>query len=105
MFIVRMVRIRNAAVYGVPDKASCVMNVLLTGRLLGTPTKDTWPQFTSMPFYRNTFPQWTLISTQRVMPNLSAEGVDFVEVSSKLGICFRVVGIKVSVLFAEYSHV
>ena len=57
----------------------CPFSVL---SLLGTPTTATWPEFTSLPNYRNTFPQWPKMRLARVVPRLSreSEGVDFLEV-------------------------
>lgn len=48
-------------------------------RLLGTPNSQTWPEFSSLPHYRNSFPQWTKLSLSTVLPGLPAEGVDFIE--------------------------
>jgi serine/threonine protein kinase len=45
-------------------------------KILGTPDKDSWPEITSMPHYKDTFPKWSAKKLQDVLPNLDTNGID-----------------------------
>ncbi|KAJ1654398.1 Cyclin-dependent kinase catalytic subunit [Dispira simplex] len=45
-------------------------------RMLGTPTEETWPGFTSLPDYKPSFPSWSPESLAKHIPKLDANGID-----------------------------
>eukprot|EP00607_Mallomonas_marina_P009976 CAMPEP_0182420872 /NCGR_PEP_ID=MMETSP1167-20130531/5961_1 /TAXON_ID=2988 /ORGANISM="Mallomonas Sp, Strain CCMP3275" /LENGTH=365 /DNA_ID=CAMNT_0024597393 /DNA_START=149 /DNA_END=1246 /DNA_ORIENTATION=- len=47
-------------------------------RMLGTPTEKEWPSLYEMPYWRNSFPEWTPISWSTLVPSLSFLGLDFI---------------------------
>lgn len=45
-------------------------------RILGTPTKETWPGVASLPDYKSTFPKWPPVDLATVVPTLEPAGID-----------------------------
>ncbi|AQK60779.1 hypothetical protein ZEAMMB73_Zm00001d053930 [Zea mays] len=45
-------------------------------RILGTPTKETWPGVASLPDYKSTFPKWPPVDLATVVPTLEPSGID-----------------------------
>nr|CAB3229345.1 cyclin-dependent kinase 1-like [Phallusia mammillata] len=48
-------------------------------RTLGTPTENIWPGVTSLPDFKNKFPQWPQQSFQSVFPDLDSCGINLME--------------------------
>ena len=48
----------------------------------GTPDENTWPGVSQLPDYKSTFPRWPAQDVTKVVPSLSADGLDLLLVSS-----------------------
>lgn len=49
--------------------ACCTFEILFYQcRILGTPTKETWPGVTSLPDYKSTFPKWPPVVSNKQVP-------------------------------------
>ena len=48
-------------------------------RVMGTPSPKNWPQLSSLPYWKTTFPEWQTASLQRLVPSLGAAGTDLLE--------------------------
>ena len=49
-------------------------------RCFGTPTDKQWPAITSMPYWRNNFPNWEPLKWSILVPKLSNDGIDLISV-------------------------
>ncbi|KAJ2855233.1 Cyclin-dependent kinase catalytic subunit, partial [Coemansia erecta] len=45
-------------------------------RILGTPTEEVWPDITTLPDYKPTFPKWQPKDLAALLPGLDADGID-----------------------------
>ncbi|KAJ1955206.1 Cyclin-dependent kinase catalytic subunit [Linderina pennispora] len=48
-------------------------------RVLGTPTKEIWPEVTLLPDYKPSFPRWQPQDLQAKLPKLDAVGIDLLK--------------------------
>ena len=48
-------------------------------RILGTPDETIWPEVTSFPDYKASFPKWTRDVTKPLVENLDDDGQDLME--------------------------
>ena len=48
-------------------------------RVMGTPSPNNWPQLSSLPYWKTTFPEWQPASLKRLVPSLGAAGTDLLE--------------------------
>ncbi|KAF9530825.1 Pkinase-domain-containing protein [Crepidotus variabilis] len=48
-------------------------------RILGTPNEETWPNVSTLPDYKPTFPQWSRQDLSRVVSTLDEAGLDFLK--------------------------
>jgi cyclin-dependent kinase 2 len=48
-------------------------------QLLGTPTEETWPGVTTLPYYKHTFPNWKATHLSLVVPQLCPDGIDLLQ--------------------------
>ncbi|KAJ2243280.1 Cyclin-dependent kinase catalytic subunit [Coemansia sp. RSA 455] len=48
-------------------------------RILGTPTEEIWPDVTSLPDYKASFPKWQAKSLTSLLPGLDASGIDLLK--------------------------
>ena len=53
--------------------------LLTSTRLLGTPDENTWPDVTSFPDYKASFPKWARDPHKLLTPNLDDDGQDLLE--------------------------
>lgn len=58
----------------------CIHQLIPFYRILGTPTERTWPGVTKLQYYNAKFPRWAKVSFKKVIPNLSDEAEDLIEV-------------------------
>jgi cyclin-dependent kinase 2 len=49
--------------------------------MLGTPTETMWPEICSLPYWRNTFPEWESTSWSVLTPTLPTLGQDLLSVN------------------------
>lgn len=52
-----------------------------SGRALGTPNNEMWPDVESLQDYKNTFPKWKPSSLASHVKNLDEDGLDLLSVS------------------------
>ena len=57
-----------------------ILSQLPYNRVLGTPTDETWPGVTELPDFKPNFPRWTQRPLVQVLPKLSTEGRDLLQV-------------------------
>lgn len=50
--------------------------VIISCRVLKTPTEELWPGVTSLPDYKATFPNWTNYNLANQVKNLDESGLD-----------------------------
>jgi len=48
-------------------------------RVLGTPSEETWPGVTHLPDWSPNFPIWPTLALRKIVPGLSADGVDLLQ--------------------------
>lgn len=48
-------------------------------RILGTPNKDIWPEFESLPFYSPKFPKFKAMNLEECFPKLGKNGIDLLK--------------------------
>ncbi|KAJ2157403.1 Cyclin-dependent kinase catalytic subunit [Coemansia sp. RSA 552] len=48
-------------------------------RILGTPTEDIWPDITSLPDYKPSFPKWQPKNLSTLVPGLDSVGIDLLK--------------------------
>ncbi|PIA14698.1 Pkinase-domain-containing protein [Coemansia reversa NRRL 1564] len=48
-------------------------------RILGTPTEDIWPDVTSLPDFKPSFPKWQGKSLPDLLPGLDEDGIDLLK--------------------------
>ncbi|KAJ1845631.1 Cyclin-dependent kinase catalytic subunit [Coemansia sp. RSA 2708] len=48
-------------------------------RILGTPTEEIWPDVTSLPDYKPSFPKWQGKNLTDLLPGLDADGIDLLK--------------------------
>ncbi|KAJ1821996.1 Cyclin-dependent kinase catalytic subunit [Coemansia sp. RSA 2675] len=48
-------------------------------RILGTPTVEVWPDVTSLPDYKPSFPKWQAKSLTSLLPSLEPNGIDLLK--------------------------
>ncbi|KAJ2393916.1 Cyclin-dependent kinase catalytic subunit [Coemansia sp. RSA 2559] len=48
-------------------------------RILGTPTEEIWPDITSLPDYKPSFPKWQAKNLASFLPGLDADGIDLLK--------------------------
>ncbi|KAJ1795995.1 Cyclin-dependent kinase catalytic subunit [Coemansia sp. RSA 2399] len=48
-------------------------------RILGTPTEEIWPDLTSLPDYKPSFPKWQAKNLASFLPGLDADGIDLLK--------------------------
>jgi serine/threonine protein kinase len=56
-------------------------------RVLGTPNEEVWPGVTALQDWNADFPVWPAIQICHLVPGLSRDGVDLIEVCIVLNIC------------------
>jgi cyclin-dependent kinase len=49
-------------------------------RILGTPNEEIWPNVSSLPDYKPTFPQWSRQDVARIVSTLDEAGIDMLKV-------------------------
>jgi len=52
------------------DQINKIFNVL------GTPNEEVWPGWSSLPYYRDNFPDWPAAEWLKVVPSLGEDGCD-----------------------------
>lgn len=52
--------------------------------LLGTPDEDMWPGVSSLPDYKDSFPQWSPKPLSSAVPGLDDVSADLLEVSVQI---------------------
>ncbi|KAJ2358658.1 Cyclin-dependent kinase catalytic subunit, partial [Coemansia sp. RSA 2618] len=48
-------------------------------RILGTPTEEIWPDVTTLPDYKPSFPKWQAKDLSTLVPGLDADGIDLLK--------------------------
>jgi len=56
-------------------------------RILGTPTDAVWPGVSELPDFKQHFPRWNAKNLNQVVPKLSTEGCDVLQVSVHQNMC------------------
>ena len=51
-------------------------------RCLGTPTEQSWPQVSTLPYWNTKFPEWKGVPLSQTLPQLDELGLDLISVSS-----------------------
>jgi len=59
----------------------------LHSRILGTPTDAVWPGVSELPDFKQHFPRWNAKNLNQVVPKLSTEGCDVLQVSVHQSMC------------------
>jgi len=48
-------------------------------KVLGTPDEDVWPDITTLPYYKDTFPKYAPMKLEELVPNLDNDGLDLLK--------------------------
>ena len=62
------------------DVVESFWRAVASTRILGTPNEEVWPNVSTLPDYKPTFPQWSRQDLARIVTTLDEVGLDLLKV-------------------------